>query len=301
MTYEKTTFTRPRFSAPRREGPPRSDAENNNNNNNTNHNNSNPHRRYGSRGRNRSYKPRSQATTTDKDNTPTIPQDATATHQSPTESSAQTSNVEQQSEPNLPSQPQLLEANAKPPKPTTPPRIKPTPRVRDPVQIYHDWRVRFYQHKLGIDTSKTDDIEKYVGGEAGERKGDSILILIIEFVVRTWTLLCGSCGTTLVACPLGGTDSRLHLFSSLHPLSQILILLFSWFYPFHYAPIACDFLAYLQQLIQNGHESTESIHFPTAAPIKPLYHLMSILPVERYRIEQRRDGGEGEDVVNFYL
>eukprot|EP00026_Physarum_polycephalum_P008549 Phypoly_transcript_08637.p1 GENE.Phypoly_transcript_08637~~Phypoly_transcript_08637.p1 ORF type:complete len:235 (+),score=49.00 Phypoly_transcript_08637:723-1427(+) len=58
----------------------------------------------------------------------------------------------------------------------------------------------------------------------------------------------------------------------------------SWFYPFHYAPISCDLLDYVKYLIETGHETTESIQFPVDAPIKPLYHLMSILPVESVQI-----------------
>lgn len=45
--------------------------------------------------------------------------------------------------------------------------------------------------------------------------------------------------------------------------------------------MACDVAKYIEELIASGHTTTEFITFPMGAPLKPVQHLMTILPEAR--------------------
>ncbi|KAF2077678.1 hypothetical protein CYY_000994 [Polysphondylium violaceum] len=52
----------------------------------------------------------------------------------------------------------------------------------------------------------------------------------------------------------------------------------TWFYPFHYAPLVKDLARHVEKLLKTGSDTSSHFSFETGAPIPPLVHLSSVLP-----------------------
>jgi len=56
-----------------------------------------------------------------------------------------------------------------------------------------------------------------------------------------------------------------------------------WFYPYHHAPIVTDLWKFVEKVVESGKTLTDFIQFEQTNTLRPLTHLVSILPPESMR------------------